>query len=78
MSRHELLIGERYRQVRRGAPILAADGEKLGCAVDRWPDTLGGGTVVDAVAERHGRAQAHRERLASGTGASGGTTSFRH
>jgi selenocysteine-specific elongation factor len=58
-------LADGYWQVRLEAPILAADGDKLVVRSIAPPDTLGGGTVLNADARRHGRAQAHRERLAT-------------
>ena len=62
-------LGAGLWQVRLEAPLLAAAGDRLVVRSVAPPDTLGGGTVLDPRARRHGRrseAMARLERLRRG------------
>ncbi|HWC25790.1 MAG TPA: selenocysteine-specific translation elongation factor [Solirubrobacteraceae bacterium] len=62
-------LGAGLWQVRLEAPLLAAAGDRLVVRSVAPPDTLGGGTVLDPRARRHGRRPdvlAHLERLRRG------------
>jgi selenocysteine-specific elongation factor len=62
-------LGSGLWQVRLEAPLLAAAGERLVVRSVAPPDTLGGGTVLDPRARRHGRRPdmlARLERLRRG------------
>lgn len=48
-------LGDGLWQLRLQAPVLAADGDRVVIRRLSPPDTLGGGTVLDASARRHGR-----------------------
>jgi selenocysteine-specific elongation factor len=48
-------LGAGLWQLRLEQPLLAADGDRLVVRSVAPPDTLGGGTVLDARARRHGR-----------------------
>ena len=48
-------LGDGLWQLRLERPLLAADGDRVVVRRLSPPDTLGGGTVLDAVARRHGR-----------------------
>jgi selenocysteine-specific elongation factor len=64
-------IGDGLWQLRLEQPLLAADGDRVVVRSVAPPDTLGGGTVLDARARRHGpRAEiaARLQRLARGEG----------
>ena len=56
-------LGAGLWQVRLEAPLLAAAGDRLVVRSVAPPDTLGGGTVLDPRARRHGRNPAIIERL---------------
>ena len=62
-------LGDDLWQVRLEAPLLAAAGDRLVVRSVAPPDTLGGGTVLDPRARRHGRrsdAMGRLERLRRG------------
>ncbi|HEY0344525.1 MAG TPA: selenocysteine-specific translation elongation factor [Solirubrobacteraceae bacterium] len=62
-------LGTGLWQLRLEQPLLAAEGDRLVVRSVAPPDTLGGGTVLDARARRHGRRPeivARLERLARG------------
>ena len=62
-------LGDGLWQVRLEAPLLAAAGDRLVARSVAPPDTLGGGTVLDPRARRHGRRPdvlARLERLRRG------------
>jgi selenocysteine-specific elongation factor len=62
-------LGAGLWQLRLEQPLLAADGDRLVVRSVAPPDTLGGGTVLDARARRHGRRPeivARRQRRARG------------
>jgi selenocysteine-specific elongation factor len=62
-------LGDGLWQVRLEAPLLAATGDRLVVRAVAPPDTLGGGTVLDPRARRHGRRPdvlARLERLRRG------------
>ncbi len=48
-------LGDGLWQLRLERPLLAADGDRVVVRRLSPPDTLGGGTVLDATARRHGR-----------------------
>jgi selenocysteine-specific elongation factor len=48
-------LGDGLWQVRLEQPLMAADGDRVVVRRLSPPDTLGGGTVLDAAARRHGR-----------------------
>ncbi len=48
-------LGDGLWQLRLERPVLAADGDRVVIRRLSPPDTLGGGTILDAVARRHGR-----------------------
>jgi selenocysteine-specific elongation factor len=48
-------LGDGLWQLRLEKPVLAADGDRVVIRRPSPPDTLGGGTVLDATARRHGR-----------------------
>jgi selenocysteine-specific elongation factor len=48
-------LGDGLWQLRLERPLLAADGDRVVVRRLSPPDTLGGGTVLDAAARRHGR-----------------------
>ena len=48
-------LGDGLWQLRLEQPLLAADGDRIVVRSVAPPDTLGGGTVLDARARRHGR-----------------------
>jgi selenocysteine-specific elongation factor len=48
-------LGDGLWQLRLERPVLAADGDRVVVRRLSPPDTLGGGTVLDAAARRHGR-----------------------
>jgi selenocysteine-specific elongation factor len=56
-------LGDGLWQVRLEAPLLAAAGDRLVVRSVAPPDTLGGGTVLDPRARRHGRNPAVLARL---------------
>ncbi len=56
-------LGEDLWQLRLDRPLLAADGDRLVIRRSSPAGTLGGGTVLDAAALRHGRKEAILERL---------------
>jgi selenocysteine-specific elongation factor len=56
-------LGEDLWQLRLDRPLLAADGDRVVVRRSSPADTLGGGTVLDAAARRHGRKEALLERL---------------
>jgi selenocysteine-specific elongation factor len=56
-------VGEGLWQLRLEQPLLAADGDRLVVRSVAPPDTLGGGTVLDARARRHGRRPEIVQRL---------------
>jgi selenocysteine-specific elongation factor len=56
-------LGEGYAQLRLEAPIVAARGERLVLRQLAPPDTIGGGTVIEAPARRHGPRPEVIERL---------------
>ncbi len=56
-------LGDGLWQVRLEAPLLAAAGDRLVVRSVAPPDTLGGGTVLDPRARRHGRRPDVLERL---------------
>ena len=56
-------LGEDLWQLRLDRPLLAADGDRVVIRRSSPADTLGGGTVLDAAARRHGRKEALLERL---------------
>ena len=57
-------LGDGLWQVRLEAPLLAAAGDRLVVRSVAPPDTLGGGTVLDPRARRHGRNPEVLARLA--------------
>ncbi|HEX5225692.1 MAG TPA: selenocysteine-specific translation elongation factor [Solirubrobacteraceae bacterium] len=57
-------LGDGLFQLRAEAPLLAADGDRVVVRRVAPADTLGGGTVLDAHARRHGRREEIVERLA--------------
>ncbi len=62
-------LGGRFWQLRLERPLLAAQGDRLVVRQIAPPDTLGGGTVLDPAARRHGPgrdALARLERLSRG------------
>lgn len=62
-------LGGRFWQLRLERPLLAAAGDRLVVRQVAPPDTLGGGTVVDPAARKHGPTRdglARLERLARG------------
>jgi selenocysteine-specific elongation factor len=62
-------LGGRFFQLRLERPLVAAAGDRLVIRRVAPPDTLGGGTVLDAHARKHGpsrEALARLERLARG------------
>ena len=61
-------LGDGLWQVRLEAPLLAAAGDRLVVRSVAPPDTLGGGTVLDPWARRHGR-NPESWRVSSGCGA---------
>jgi selenocysteine-specific elongation factor len=48
-------LGDDLWQLRLERPVLAADGDHVVVRRLSPPDTLGGGTILDAAAQRHGR-----------------------
>jgi selenocysteine-specific elongation factor len=56
-------LGDDLWQLRLDRPLLAADGDRVVIRRSSPADTLGGGTVLDAAAHRHGRKEALLERL---------------
>ncbi len=56
-------LGGRFWQVRLEAPLIAAAGDRLVVRQIAPPDTLGGGTVLDAHPRRHGPSRQTTERL---------------
>jgi selenocysteine-specific elongation factor len=54
-----------FVQLRLEGPIVAAAGDRFVLRQLAPPDTLGGGTVVDASPRKHGPGEAHVERLAA-------------
>ncbi len=56
-------LGDRYWQLRLEQPLLVADGDRLVIRRIAPPDTLGGGVVLEAAAQRRGSRQDLRERL---------------
>jgi selenocysteine-specific elongation factor len=58
-------LGDGLWQLRVEQPLLAADGDHLVVRRLAPPDTLGGGTVLDAAARRHGRRPDVLARLAA-------------
>jgi selenocysteine-specific elongation factor len=58
-------LGDGLWQLRLEQPLLAADGDRLVVRRLAPPDTLGGGTVLDAAARRHGRRPDVLARLAA-------------
>jgi selenocysteine-specific elongation factor len=48
-------LGAGLWQLRLDKPVLAADGDRVVVRRQAPPDTLGGGTILDASARRHGR-----------------------
>jgi selenocysteine-specific elongation factor len=56
-------LGGCFWQVRLERPLLAAAGDRLVVRRISIPDTLGGGTVLDADARRHGPGEAIARRL---------------
>jgi selenocysteine-specific elongation factor len=57
------LLAEDLWQVRLSRPIFAAEGDRLVIRRSSPPDTLGGGIVLDAHAQRHGRRPEILDRL---------------
>ncbi|MGN6664397.1 MAG: selenocysteine-specific translation elongation factor [Solirubrobacterales bacterium] len=57
------LLAEDLWQVRLSRPVFAADGDRLVIRRSSPPDTLGGGIVLDAHAQRHGRRPEILDRL---------------
>jgi selenocysteine-specific elongation factor len=58
-------LGDGLWQVRLEHPLVAADGDHLVIRRLSPPDTLGGGTILDAAAHRHGRRPEVLARLAA-------------
>jgi selenocysteine-specific elongation factor len=58
-------LGDGLWQLRLEAPLMAADGDRVVVRRLSSPDTLGGGTVLDARASRHGRRPDVLARLAA-------------
>jgi selenocysteine-specific elongation factor len=56
-------LGEDLWQLRLDRPVLALDGDRVVVRRPSPPDTLGGGVVLDAAAQRHGRRPEVVERL---------------
>jgi len=56
-------LGDDLWQLRLERPLLAADGDRVVVRRLSPPDTLGGGTILDARARRHGRRPDVLERL---------------
>jgi selenocysteine-specific elongation factor len=56
-------LGDGYAQMRLESPIVAARGDRVILRQLAPPDTIGGGTVVDPAARRHGPAADVMERL---------------
>jgi len=56
-------LGDDLWQLRLDRPLLAADGDRLVVRRSSPADTLGGGSVLDAAAQRHGRKEAILNRL---------------
>jgi selenocysteine-specific elongation factor len=52
---HLAELGDGLWQLRLEKPLLAADGDRVVVRRLSPPDTLGGGTILDATARRHGR-----------------------
>ncbi len=57
------LLAEDLWQVRLTRPIFAAEGDRLVIRRSSPPDTLGGGIILDAHAQRHGRRPEILDRL---------------
>ena len=58
-------LGDGLWQLRLEQPLVAADGDHLVIRRLSPPDTLGGGTILDAAAHRHGRRPEVLARLAA-------------
>jgi selenocysteine-specific elongation factor len=58
-------LGDGLWQLRLDQPLMAADGDRVVVRRLSPPDTLGGGTVLDAAARRHGRRPDVLARLAA-------------
>ena len=58
-------LGDGLWQLRLEAPLMAADGDRVVVRRLSPPDTLGGGTVLDARASKHGRRADVLARLAA-------------
>jgi selenocysteine-specific elongation factor len=56
-------LGEGFAQLRLEAPLVALAGDRVILRRIAPPDTIGGGTVVEAAARRHGASSAVVERL---------------
>jgi selenocysteine-specific elongation factor len=56
-------LGDAYLQMRLESPLVAARGDRVVLRQLAPPDTIGGGTVVDPAARRHGRGAPVVERL---------------
>jgi selenocysteine-specific elongation factor len=69
-------LGGRFWQARLEQPLIAAAGDRIVVRRIAPPDTLGGGTVLDPNAKKHGPSRdalAHLERLAKGEGDGSGS-----
>jgi selenocysteine-specific elongation factor len=58
-------LGDGFAQLRLEAPLVAAAGDRLVVRQIAPPDTLGGGTVIDPAARKHGPSDQVVERLAA-------------
>src|SRR5207253_9425009 len=70
-------LGGRFWQIRLEQPVIPAAGDRLVVRQIAPPDTLGGGTVLDAHPRKHGPSRdllARLSRLARGEPSHGGTT----